>query len=108
MKLFNLHPKVPAQANRSNGSETQVPIRKVPPRIKLMTMFKMTEKVKSVSRKLAIQRDLSAKQGSRMSSLIRIQIEEIKRKVRISSPEALGFIGPGDHVSTLTKERREN
>jgi hypothetical protein len=96
VRLFYLHPKVPAQANSSNGSEIQEPVRKVPHRVKIMTMFKMTEKVKSASRKLVLQAGIFSKQGSRVSSLIRIQIEEIKRKVRICSPEALRFIGPGD------------
>ena len=57
---------------------------------------KKTEKVKSESRELALQGVLSAKQGNRVSSLIRIQIEEVKRRVRVCSPEALQFIGPGD------------
>jgi hypothetical protein len=62
-----------------------------------MTLFRTTEKVKSESSKLALQGVLFAKQGSRISSLIRIQIEEIKRKVRACSPAAKHFIGPGDH-----------
>ena len=95
--LVKLRPKVPAQAETSNGNETQEPVRKILPRVKVMTMFKTTEKVKSESRKLALNGELIAKQGSRVSSLIRINIEETKRKVRECSPEALQFIGPGDH-----------
>lgn len=96
MKIIKLHRKVPVQANKSKGDETKEPVRKVPPRVKVMTMLKITEKVKSVTKMLALQSSFIAKQGSRVASLIRIQIEETKRKVGVCSPAALQFIGPGD------------
>jgi hypothetical protein len=96
MMLIQLHQKVPAQRNRSNGNEKQEPVRKIARQAKGMTMFKPIEKVKSESRKLELVGDVSAKQGSRITSLIRIQLEETKRKVRECSPAALQFIGPGD------------
>jgi hypothetical protein len=97
MMFLILQPKVPAQANEVNGDEQRDPIRKVlPHRVKVMTMLKTMEKVKRESKKLTLQCSLFAKQGSRVSSLIRIQIEETKRKVGFYSPAALRFIGPGD------------
>ena len=86
MKFFKLRQKIPAQASKFEGKQVKEPFRKVPPRMKVMTMFKTTPKVKSVSSILALQGNLIAKQGSRISSLIRIQIEETKRKVRVTSP----------------------
>lgn len=103
MIFRKLYRKVPAQSSNAEGEKTREPVRKIPPRDKVMTMFKMTEKVKSESKKLALQACFIAKQGSRVSSLIRIQIEETKRKVRVCSPAALQFIGPGDNEITLTK-----
>lgn len=106
MKVFKLHRKVPAQAQDkgSKGNEASELIRKVPPRVKIMTMFKMIEKVKSETRKQQIHGGFIPKQGIRVSSLIRIQTEEIKRKVRECSPEAKQFIGPGDHYTTFVKK----
>jgi len=54
------------------------------------------EKVQGAIKKLASQPN-SAKQGLSVSNPIRIQIEETKRKIRVYSPAALQFIGPGDH-----------
>jgi len=104
MKFLKLHRKVPAQANKSKGDETRNPVREGPPRVKVMTMLKTMEKVKRVSKKLAIQCSNFAKQGNRISSLIRIQIEETKRKVGVYSPAAMRFIGPGDRYTNLTKK----
>jgi hypothetical protein len=102
MKQLRLHPKVPAQAKRSKGNEIQELVRKVAiRRVKVMTMVRMIEKVKREARKLALLAVFTAKQGSRVTGLIRIQMEETKRKVRVSSPEALSFIGPGDQDSNL-------
>lgn len=103
MKVFKLHRKVPAQDKGSKGNEASELIRKVSPRVKVMTMFKMTEKVKSETRKQQIHGGLIPKQGGRVLSLIRIQTEEIKRKVRECSPEAKQFIGPGDKYTTLVR-----
>ena len=95
MKLILLRRKVPAHVHTSKGNEHHEPVQEVP-RIKVMTMLKRLEKVKRVSRKLAQTGELYSKQGSRVSSLIRIQIEDAKAKVRALSPAALQFIGPGD------------
>lgn len=104
MKLFMLlQRKVPSETNSSEGKEAQELIRKVPPRVKVMTMFRTTEKVKSESRRQAIQGILTPKQGRRVASLIRIQMEEVKRKVRVCSPQAKQFIGPGDHDRNSVK-----
>jgi len=103
MIFIKLRQKVPAQVNKSNGDETKEAVRKVPARVKVMNLFKTTEQVKSVIKKLALLGSLLAKQGSRVSSLIRIQIEETKRKVEYHSPAALRFIGPGGNQENLTK-----
>jgi hypothetical protein len=97
VKLVMLQQKVPARSHIAKESEKQEPVRKVPIRVKVMTMFSTTEKVKSKVRKLYIQGSPTAKQGNRVTSMIRIQIEEIKRKVKVNSPSALQFIGPGDY-----------
>ncbi len=97
MILVKLHPKVPAKVNSAIGDEVQEAVRKVPRRVKVMTTYSTTEKVKSESRKLAIRGDLNCQAGQLGTSTIRIQIEEIKRKVRECSPSALSFIGPGDY-----------
>src|SRR3954447_14055380 len=98
MIFIKLRRKVLAQANQSNGGdETKDLFWKVPPRVKVMTMLKATEKVKRESQKRASQCSLFfIKQGSSISNLIRIQLEETKGKVRFHSPAALRFIGPGD------------
>jgi hypothetical protein len=97
MIFLKLHRKVPAQANPSKGDESKDLIRKVAARVKVMTLLKTMKKVKRESKKLALQSNLFAEQGSKIPSLIRIQIEETKRKVGFFSPAALRFIGPGDH-----------
>ncbi len=102
MNFLKRRQKIP-KASNFEGEKVKDPFQKVPPRIKVMTMFKTTEKVKRESSILALQCSFIAKQGSRISSMIRIQIEETKRKVRVTSPESLQFIGPGDHKATLTK-----
>jgi|SRR4051794_7169990 hypothetical protein len=97
MIFIKLRRKVLAQANQSNGGdETKDLFWKVPLRVKVMTMLKATEKVKRESQKRASQCSLFIKQGSSISNLIRIQLEETKGKVRFHSPAALRFIGPGD------------
>lgn len=100
MKLVMLHRKVPTQAHTSKGNENREPVQGVP-RPKVMTIFRMVEKVNRVYRKLAQSGELHQKHGSRVSSLIRIHIEEVKRKVRGVSPAALQFIGPGDQIENF-------
>ncbi|WP_318509044.1 hypothetical protein [Bacillus sp. T3] len=105
MKLFMLlQRKVPSETNSSEGKEAQELIRKVPPRVKVMTSFRTTEKVKSEARRQSIQGGLVPKQGRRVASLIRIQMEEVKRKVRVCSPQAKQFIGPGDYDRNIIKK----
>ncbi|MGJ7923029.1 hypothetical protein [Neobacillus sp. LXY-4] len=105
MKLFMLHRKVPAQANGSKDKKAQELIRKVPPRIKFMTLLTISENVKHKYRKQPITLGVLAKQETQLSTLIRIQMEEVKRKVRVRSPEAKQFIGPGDlYTKLLLKE----
>lgn len=93
--------RVPAQSHTSKGNEILEPIQQVR-RQKVMTMFKTLEKVQRVSRKLAQTGEVHSKHGSRVSSLIRIQIEDAKAKVRALSPSALQFIGPGDRFENPT------
>jgi len=100
MFLIMLRPKVPAKATEAKGMQAQEAVRIVLQRVKLMTLFKTTEKVVNEARKLVEEGVLKAKQHHRVASLIRIQIEEVKRKVRSLSPAALQFIGPGDYVQT--------
>ncbi|MDR7075593.1 putative CoA-binding protein [Neobacillus niacini] len=104
MKFLKLHRKVPAQAEKSNGEKMKDPLRKIPPKVKVMTMYRMTEEVEKECKKLTIQCRFNLKEGKRVSSQIRIQLEETKRKVRVCSPAALQFIGPGDHRATLIKK----
>lgn len=94
MMLIMLHPKVPVRSNTSKGIEVRKIIQVM--KVKVMTMVKTMEKVKSESRKLEQAGSLIGKQRDRVSSLIRIQIEDVKRKVRSCSPSNLSFIGPGD------------
>jgi hypothetical protein len=103
-KLFKLHRKVPVQSNKSESDEAVETIQWIRHRVKIMTRFKTTEKVKKVANRLALQCSLIAKEGTRISSLIRIQLEETKRKVRVQSPAALQFIGPGDNRETPIKK----
>ncbi|MEH7177773.1 hypothetical protein [Neobacillus vireti] len=104
MKFLKLHRKVPAQTEKSNGEVMKDSVRKIPPKVKVMTMYKMTEEVVKECKKLAIQCHFNLKEGKRISSQIRIQLEETKRKVRVFSPAALQFIGPGDQKVTLNKK----
>ena len=80
-------------------NKVQNPVRKVLAlfRGKVMTMFSMSKKEKGRSRMLELPGKLIDKRGRYLSSLIRIQLEDIKGKVRALSPAALQFIGPGDH-----------
>jgi hypothetical protein len=104
MKFLKLHRKVPAQTEKSNVEVMKDPLRKIRPKVKVMTMYKMTEEVKKERKKLTIHCQFNLKEGKRISSLIRIQLEETKRKVRVCSPAALRFIGPGDLKATLNKK----
>ncbi|OLS39945.1 hypothetical protein [Bacillus sp. MRMR6] len=99
------HRKVPAQTQQANGEKTKDPVRKSRPKVKIMTLLKMTEQVKKEIEKLTIQCRFNAKEGNRVASQIRIQIEETKRKVRECSPAALQFIGPGDQNATTLMKR---
>jgi hypothetical protein len=101
MIFLKLHRKVPAQTQRANGEKTKDPVRKIPSKVKIMTLLKMTKQVKKEIEKLTIQCRFNAKEGKRVTSQIRIHIEETKRKVRECSPAALRFIGPGDQIATL-------
>lgn len=97
MILVRLIPKNSTQSYRANGAKTLEPVFEVASsQVKVMTMLKATAKVKSEARKLVLLANQMSKQGKRISSLIRIQIEETKRKVRALSPSARQFIGPGD------------
>ena len=96
MLFLKLQRKVPAPSNKSEGDEVKEVIQLVLHRVKIMTMLKTMEKVQGAIKKLASQPN-SAKQGISVSNPIRIQIEETKRKIRVYSPAALQFIGPGDH-----------
>jgi hypothetical protein len=104
MIILKLRRKVLAQTHKSKSDDTKVPVRKVFPRVKIMFMLKTTEKVNGLSKKRSFNDSLSAEQGIHISSFIRIQIEEIKRKVEFSSPAALRFIGPGDNSTNLIKK----
>ncbi|WP_147535163.1 hypothetical protein [Bacillus marasmi] len=96
MRVFLLHRKVPSLTKSVKEIDAKELVRKVLSTVKVMTMLRMTEKVKSATRKLAIQGRLSLKQAGPLPSLIRIHLEEVKRKVRVRSPESKLFIGPGD------------
>lgn len=104
MMFLKLRRKVLAKTHKSKSDDTKVPIRKVLPRIKNMFMLKTTEKVNGLSKIRSLNDSLSAEQGIHISSFIRIQIEEIKRKVGVCSPAALRFIGPGDNSANLIKK----
>lgn len=96
MKVFLLHRKVPSLTKSVKEIEARELIRKVLARVKVMTLFSMTEKVRSATRKLAIKGRLTINQASTLTRMIRIHLEEVKGKVRVLSPEAKLFIGPGD------------
>jgi len=91
-----LHPKVPVRSGTTKEGEAQESIRKVLAlhRAKVMTMFKMSKE--GIMRELAFLGAFISKQGKEVFSMIRMQLEEIKEKVRALSPAALQFIGPGD------------
>ena len=69
--------------------------------VKIMSMLQATEVMNGPSKIRSLKDSLSAEKGIHISSLIRIQFEEIKRKVEYRSPAALRFIGPGDHDANL-------
>lgn len=96
MTFRKLKRKVHAKGNKSNGDETKSLIQNRPPQIKIMDVLKATEKVKKESKNTALQSSLFAKQGGRISSLIRKQIGVTNSKVGFISPAALRFLGPGD------------
>jgi len=100
MIFLKLRRKVLIQTRKSKSDEN-ASVRKEVSRVKIMNMLKATEKVMKFSRKLALQCNMYAKEGSRISKLIIIQIEEIKRKVGFRSPASLRFIGPGDQNANL-------
>ncbi len=66
-----------------------------------MNMLKATEKVNGLSKIDHYNATYMPKKEVEISKLIRIQIEEIKRKVGFRSPAALRFIGPGDQSANL-------
>lgn len=95
MLFLKLQRKVQARSNKSEGDEVKEVVQIVVHRVKVMTMFRTVENVVGAAEKLANLTN-SAKQGHRLASLIRIPIEEMKRRVGVYSPAALQFIGPGD------------
>ena len=94
-----LHPKVPTSSQGFEEGEVQEPIRKVLAlkRIKVMSLLKLFEKEEEIARKLALLKVIIPKRAKGIPTMIRIQLEDIKGKVRALSPAALQFIGPGDH-----------
>jgi hypothetical protein len=96
MIMIILQPEVAEHPNTPKEGKVQEAVRKVLYRVKVMTMFQMSEKGKKETKKPTLQGKLTAQQGNRLSRFIRIQIEETKGKVRALSPAALQFIGPGD------------
>ena len=94
-----LHPNVPTSSQGFEEGEVQEPIRKVLAlkRIKVMSLLKLFEKEEEIARKLALLKVIIPKRAKGISNMIRIQLEDIKGKVRALSPAALQFIGPGDH-----------
>jgi hypothetical protein len=86
---------------RKSKNDEKYTVCKEAPRVKIMNMLKATEKVMVIFRTLALQCKMYAKEGSQISKLIIIQIEEIKRKVGFHSPASLRFIGPGDQNVNL-------
>jgi hypothetical protein len=94
-----LHPKVPTSSRGFEEGEVRDPFRKVLAlkRVKVMTLLSMFEKEADRARILALLKVKTPKRAKRISNMIRIQLEDIKGKVRAMSPAALQFIGPGDH-----------
>ena len=93
-----LHRKVPAKSHVSGENEAVETVQKVLAlhRVKVMTMFSLSEKVKGKFKKLERPDEGTAKRIERISQLIRIKLEDIKGKVLALSPSVLQFIGPGD------------
>lgn len=93
-----LQRKVPAKSHVSGEEEARETIRKVLAlqRVKVMTMFSMSEKAKGRLGKLERLGERIFKRAGRVSQLIRIQLEDIKGKVLALSPSVRQFIGPGD------------
>ncbi len=90
--------KVPAKSHVSGKEEARETVRKVRAlhRVKVMTMFSMSEQAKGMFGKRERFGELLAKRGERVTRFIRIQLEGIKGKVLALSPSVLQFIGPGD------------
>ncbi len=66
--------------------------------MKILTMLKAREKEVRAFKKLALQSIYISQEGTKLTGWIRIQMEDVKRKVVLCSPAALRFIGPGDHI----------
>ena len=94
-----LHPNVPTSSQGFEVGEVQEPLRKVLALkgIKVMTLLKLFEKEEALARMLALLKVVIPKRVKGISTMIRIQMEDIKGIVRAHSPAALQFIGPGDH-----------
>ncbi len=93
-----LHANSTANSTTFKKSKVQNPVPKVLALFqeKVMTMFSTSMKEKERSKMLESLGKLIGKRGKYLSSLIRIELEDIKGKVRAQSPAALQFIGPGD------------
>ena len=93
-----LHPNSTTNSRTFKKNKVQDHVRKVLAlfRDKVMTMVRMSKKEKGRSRMLELRGKLIDKRGRYIFSLIRMQLEDIKGKVRALSPAALQFIGPGD------------
>jgi hypothetical protein len=103
MIFLKLRRKIYTLTHKLKG-DGKNPARIDSPLVKDMTMFKATEKGKKLSRMVALRSNMNAKECSLVPKLIRIQLEEIKRKVGVCSPAALRFIGPGDHSANITQK----
>lgn len=95
MIFLKLHRRVFDQVNLIKESGAKNLVRKGSTRAKMMNLLKQTEKVNILAKKVILT-SLFYKQRNRLSFLIRILMEETKRKVEFRSPAALRFIGPGD------------
>lgn len=93
-----LHPNGTNHSRTFEKSKVQNPIREVLAlfRVKVMALLRMSKKEKGWTRMLKLRGKPIDKRSRSLSSLIRIQLEDIKGKVRALSPAALQFIGPGD------------
>ncbi len=63
----------------------------------MLSFGQLFEKEEEMARKLALLKVKTPKRAKGIPTMIRIQLEDIKGKVRALSPAALQFIGPGDH-----------